>query len=162
MASEIYLKLDGIDGESLKKGAEGWIEIFSFSNGASNHSSAAHGTGMGTGKADISSLTLQKVVDKSSPKLFVNCCSGNHIKKGTLMIRESTGGDTTETFYQYDMDTVMIDSVSWGGSSGGGKPSESVSLSFQKIMISYWPQDATGKLGSKIPAGWDTLKNQKV
>jgi type VI secretion system secreted protein Hcp len=162
MASEIYLKLDGIDGESLKKNAEGWIEIFSFSNGASNHSSVAHGTGMGVGKVDISSLTLQKQVDKASPKLFVNCCSGAHIKKATLVVRESTGGDTTETFYQYDMDTVMVDSVSWGGAAGGGKPSESLSLSFQKIMVSYWPQDATGKVGSKIPAGWDVSKNTKI
>ena len=45
MGIEIFLKLDGITGESQKSGAEGWIEIFSFSNGASNPSSVAFGTG---------------------------------------------------------------------------------------------------------------------
>lgn len=162
MAVDIFLKLDGIDGESTKSKAEGWIEVLSFSNGASNASSVAHGSGMGTGKVDISSISLQKVLDKSSPKLFLNCCSGSHIKKGTLQVRETTGADTTEPYYQYDLETVMVDSISWGGAQGGGKPSESVSLSFQKITISYWPQDSAGKLGSKIPAGWDISKNQKV
>jgi type VI secretion system secreted protein Hcp len=162
VAVDIFLKLDGIDGESTKSKAEGWIEIQSFSNGVSNHSSGGSGTGHGTGKADVSSISFQKVVDKASPKLFLNCCQGTHIAKGTVQVRESTGGSTTETYYQYDMEAVYVDSVSWGGAAGGGKPSESLSLSFQKITISYWPQDATGKIGSKIPAGWDVSKNQKI
>jgi len=68
VAVEIFLKLDGIDGESEKKGAEKWIEVFSFSNGASNPSSVAFGTGSGAGKVDISSISLQKQLDSSSPK----------------------------------------------------------------------------------------------
>lgn len=162
MAVDMFLKLDGIDGESLKSKAEGWIEIMSFSNGASNPASTAHGGGMGSGKVDLSSISIQKIVDKSSPKLFQSCCMGTHIKKGTLMVRESSGANTTDPYFQYDMDGVFVDSVSWGGAQGGGKPSESVSLSFQKITVSYWPQNADGKLGSKIPAGWDVQKNVKV
>lgn len=162
MAADMFLKLDGIDGESIKSKAEGWIEIHSFSNGASNPSLGAHGTGMGSGKVDVSSISVQKIVDKASPKLFQACCMGTHIKKGTLMVRESSGANTTDVYFQYDMDGVFIDSVSWGGSSGGGKPSESLSFSFQKIVVSYWPQSADGKVGSKIPAGWDVTKNVKV
>lgn len=162
MAADMFLKLDGIDGESVKSKSEGWIEIFSFSNGASNPSMGHHGTGMGTGKVDLSSISIQKVVDKSSAKLFQACCMGTHIKKGTLVVRESTGGNTTEPYFQYDMEGVFVDSVSWGGSQGGGKPSESVSFTFQKITVSYWPQSADGKVGQKIPAGWDVTKNVKI
>jgi len=159
MAVEIFLKLDGIDGESEKKGAEGWIEIFSFSNGASNPSSVAFGTGSGAGKVDISSLSLQKQLDKSSPLLFQKCCQGTHVATGHMIVRESTGGATTETYFQYDMTEVFVDSISWGGAAGGGKPSESVSLSAKSLTVTYWPQDSTGKLGSKIPFGWDVSKN---
>jgi len=162
MAGDMFLKLDGIDGESTKSKTEGWIEILSFSNGASNPSLGAHGTGMGTGKVDIGAIHVQKIVDKASPKLFLACCQGTHIKKGTLTVRESTGGNTTEPYFQYDMDGVFIDSIQWGGSNGGGKPSESLSFTFQKITVSYWPQSADGKVGSKIPAGWDVTKNAKV
>ena len=78
MAIEIFLSIDGISGESQKSGAEGWIEIFSFSNGASNPSSVAFGTGSGAGKVDLSSISLQKQLDMSSPYLFANCCAGTH------------------------------------------------------------------------------------
>jgi type VI secretion system secreted protein Hcp len=162
MAVEIFLTMDGIKGESEKKGAEGWIEIFSFSNGASNPSSVAFGTGSGAGKVDISSLSLQKQLDKASPELFKSCCMGTHFKKGAMIVREATGGDTTQVYYQYDLTEVFVDSISWGGAAGGGKPSESVSLSAKSWTITYWPQDSTGKLGDKIPFGWDVSKNTKA
>jgi type VI secretion system secreted protein Hcp len=162
MAVEIFLKLDGIDGESVKKGAEGWIELFSFSNGASNPSSVAFGTGSGAGKVDLSSLSLQKQLDKSSPKLFLNCCAGTHIATGMMIVREATGADTTQVYFQYDMTEVFIDSISWGGSAGGGKPSESCSVSAKSLQITYLPQDSTGAVGNKIVVGWDVSKNQKI
>lgn len=159
MAVEIFLKLDGIDGESEKSGAEKYIEIFSFSNGASNPSSVAFGTGSGAGKVDISSLSLQKQLDVSSPLLFQSCCKGTHIAKGSLFVREATGDTTTKIYYQYDMTEVFVDSISWGGAAGGGKPSESLSLSAKSLTISYWPQDAKGAVGNKKSFGWDVAKN---
>ena len=160
MGVEIFLKLDGIEGESEKKGAEQQIEIFSFSNGASNPSSVAFGTGSGAGKVDISSISLQKQLDKASPKLFLACCKGTHIAKGTMIVRESTGGDNPQTYFQYDMTEVFIDSISWGGAAGGGKPSESVSLSCKSLQVTYLPQDSSGTVGNKIVVGWDISKNQ--
>ncbi|HEX7359182.1 MAG TPA: type VI secretion system tube protein Hcp [Bryobacteraceae bacterium] len=159
MSVEIFLKLDGIEGESTKKDAENQIELFSFSNGASNPSSVSMGTGSGAGKVDLSSLSLQKQLDKASPKLFMACCKGTHIATGTMIVRESTGDADPKIYYQYDMKEVFVDSVSWGGAAGGGKPSESVSLSFKSIVISYWPQESSGTLGTKISDGWDVSTN---
>ncbi len=162
MAIEIFLKLDGIPGESQKSGAEGWIEVFSFSNGASNPSSVAFGTGSGAGKVDLSSLSLQKQLDISSPKLFLNCCAGNHIATGQMIVREATGSETTQTYFQYDMTEVFIDSVSWGGAAGGGKPSESLSMSAKSLQVTYTPQSADGSLGSKVVTGWNVTTNSKI
>jgi type VI secretion system secreted protein Hcp len=162
MAIEIFMKLDGIEGESQKKGAEDWIEIFSFSNGASNPSSVAFGTGSGAGKVDLSSLSLQKQLDKSSPKLFLNCCNGTHIANGQMVVRESSGSDTTQTYFQYDMTEVFIDSISWGGAANGGKPSESLSVSCKSLQVTYTPQSTDGSLGSKIVTGWNVTTNSKI
>jgi type VI secretion system secreted protein Hcp len=159
MASEIFLTLDGITGESQKDGAQGWIEIFSFSNGASNPSSVAFGTGSGAGKVDLSSISIQKQTDSASPLLFLNCCNGKHFSKGTLMVREA-GGDSKVVFYQYDLTQVFIDSISWGGAEGGGKPSESLSLSYQQIVVTYFPQNADGTKGTKQVGGWSALTNK--
>ena len=75
---------------------------------------------------DLSSLSLQKQLDMSSPFLFENCCSGTHVATAQMIVREATGTTTTQTYYQYDMTEVFVDSISWGGAAGGGKPSESL------------------------------------
>jgi type VI secretion system secreted protein Hcp len=159
MGIEIFLTIDGITGESTKSGAEGWIEIFSFSNGASNPSSVAFGTGSGAGKVDLSSVSLQKQLDIASPYLFANCCAGTHASTGTMICREATGATTTQVYFQYDFTEVFVDSISWGGAAGGGKPSESLSLSAKTLMVTYTPQNSDGSLGSKIPKGWNQTTN---
>lgn len=162
MAVEIFLTIAGITGESQKSGAEGWIEIFSFSNGASNPSSVAFGTGSGAGKVDLSSLSLQKQLDSSSPYLFENCCSGSHVATGNMIVREATGTTTTQTYYQYDMTEVFIDSISWGGAAGGGKPSESLSVSAKSLAITYWSQAGDGTLTKVATKGWNQTTNTAI
>jgi type VI secretion system secreted protein Hcp len=163
MAQEIYLYLDGIPGESNKSGAEGWIEIFSFSNGLTNHSSVAAGTGSGSGKVEFSSISVTKQLDKSSMKLALNNMKGTHIAKGNIIVRQSGGGDTTQTYFQYDLQEVFVDSMSWGAAAGGGgKPSESVSFSFNQIQISYWQQKPDGSQELVAKVGWNTQTNKSV
>jgi len=162
MGSEIFLTIDGITGESTKSGAEGWIEIFSFSNGASNPSSVAFGTGSGAGKVDLSSVSLQKQLDIASPYLFANCCAGTHAAKGCMICREATGATTTQVYFQYDFTEVFVDSISWGGAAGGGKPSESLSLSAKSLMVTYTPQNGDGTLGTKVPKGWNQTTNSAM
>ena len=159
MAVEIFLKLDGIDGESQKDGHVNEIELLSFSNGASNPSSVAFGTGSGAGKVDLSSISVQKIVDLASPKLFLQCCNGTHIASGKLTCREA-GGDSPVEYFLYDMTEVFIDSISWGAAAGGGKPSESVSISCKTLQVTYYPQNTDGSMGDKIVTGWDVSKNK--
>jgi len=162
MAQEIYLYLDGIPGESNKSGVEGWIEITSFSNGSTNHSTVAHGTGSASGKVEFSSISVTKILDIASPKLAANNWAGTHIAKGNIVVRESTGDSTTKTYFQYDLKEVFVDSISWGAAGGGGKPSESVSFSFNQIQIGYSQQNPDGSLQGPVIVGWNTQTNQKV
>ncbi|HSU58293.1 MAG TPA: type VI secretion system tube protein Hcp [Bryobacteraceae bacterium] len=161
MAVEAFLKLDGVTGESQKAGHVGEIELFSFSWGASNPSSVSFGTGSGAGKVDISSLSLQTQVAKQSTTLFQFCASGQHIANGVLAVREAGGGEAPKEYLKYTMNEVFVDSVSWGGAAGGGKPSESISLSFKKIKIEYSAQKEDGSLESPVFASWDVAKNTK-
>jgi type VI secretion system secreted protein Hcp len=158
MAVEIFLKIDGVTGESKASGHVGEIEVFSFSLGASNPSSVAYGHGSGAGKVDISSLSIQKQVDNASAKLFQTCASGKHFGTGTLVVREA-GGDKPVEYYKLEMAECFIDSVSWGGSAGGGKPSESVAISFSSLKITYFPQNEDGSQGTQQQGSWDIKKN---
>ena len=95
MAVDMFLKLDGIEGESKDAKHAGEIDIESFAWGMAQTGSGHRGTGSGTGKVDVHDITITKVVDKSSPSLMLACANGKHIAKGSITVRragESAGG----------------------------------------------------------------------
>lgn len=66
---DCYLKVDGIEGESKHKGAEGQIEVQTFDWDATNSGSATVGGGSGQGKAHPGLFTFSHFYDKASPTL---------------------------------------------------------------------------------------------
>lgn len=159
MAFQYFLKLDGVAGESINAKFPNQIEVFSFSFGASNPE-AVGGVGTG-GKVDLSSLSLQTAVSKASPQLLLACEQGKVLKSGVLT-GVNTGGTSSVPVVQLTMAPVVVDSVSYGGSEGGGTPSESISLSYNSLKFTYWPTTATGAQGTAVTTGWDASKNTPI
>src|SRR5215831_10150955 len=154
MSVEILMKIPGVDGEALTKGHEKEIELHSFSMGASNPSTVSSGSGSGAGKVDISSISIQKTVDMASAKLFLKCCNGTHFDTAKLTAREA-GGESPVEYWIMDFKQVYVDNISWGGASGGGKPTESISFSFKEVKITYWSQSEAGAKDQKAEGGWN-------
>ena len=156
MAVEIFLTIDGIKGESQKRARKAEIEIFSFSNGASNPTRACVWHWIGGGQSrPLQHQSAEADWTSLRPSCSANCCSGAHAATGCMVVREATGDSTTQVYFQYDMTEVFIDSISWGGAAGGGKPSESVSMRIGQDR-SWSPirrRTPTGSLGDKIPRG---------
>jgi len=157
MAYDTFLDIKEVPGESTAKGGEGKIEIYSFSLGASNPVTVGSGTtGMGAGKATVSSFNIMKKTDKASPVLFSACVKGDHFPKATVFLRKAGGAAGQVEFLKYEFEKVYVESVQWSGSSGGDDtPTESVSLAFGKVTVSYLPQDDTGKAGAAIVKSWN-------
>jgi type VI secretion system secreted protein Hcp len=167
MAFDTYLLIDGgkVKGETTAAGLtpdKGWIEIFSFSWGASNPTTVGSGkSGLSAGKVSVSSFNIMKKTENSSNNLMTACCTGQTYKTAQVVMRKATGtAGKQATFLQYDFTDVMVESIQWSGSSGGDDtPTESVSLAFAKFTISYWTQDSsTGELKSSDKASWDLTK----
>jgi type VI secretion system secreted protein Hcp len=154
--ADMYLKLDGVDGEAKDTDHTNEIEIMSFSFGVSNQGSGAIGVGSGASKARVNDVTVMKYVDKASPGLFQNCCIGKSFKSATLTVRKA-GGDKPVNYLVYNMDEVFITNVSTSGSDGGGIATESVSLNFAKITVTYTEQNADGSAGKDTPK-WYSVK----
>ncbi len=159
MPFQFFLKLDGIPGESVNAKYPNQIEVFSFSFGASNPEPVG---GVGTGgKVNLSALSLQTQVSKASPLLLLACEQGRQLKSGVI-----TGVNATDTMsvpvVQLTMQPVVVDSVSYGGSEGGGKPAESISLAYNSLKFTYYPTNPDGSQGSPITTGWDASKNTKI
>lgn len=163
MAYDMYLQIQGVDGESTRKGYEKWIEVGSFSVSASNPTQVGTASaGAGAGKVSISSFNVTKVVEASSPKLFAACCAGSHWDKGSLVMMEAGGADAV-VFFQYDFTMLFVDSISWSGGSGGdSKPNEAVSFVFGSINTTYSAQTAQGGMQKVGGAGWSLTTNSKL
>jgi len=138
MAFDAFLKLDGIDGESLVRDYEKWIELESFSWGATNPPPSNAGGGGGAGKAVFEDFHFVVNFSKASPELFKRCASGEHIKSGVLSVRKA--GEKPVDFYKVRMSDVLVSSYQQGGSSGGSEiPVEQISLNFATVALELPP-----------------------
>ncbi|MEW5931177.1 MAG: type VI secretion system tube protein Hcp [Gemmatimonadota bacterium] len=155
MAFDAFLKIEGIDGESTRKGFEKQIELISFSWGASNPTTiGSSGPGGGAGKASVSSFNCLKITDAASPPLFQACCSGKHFPKAKVTLRKA-GGESPVDYLMYEFENVYIESVQWSGASGGDdRPTESLSLAFGRVTVTYTPQADQGATGSPVVGSW--------
>jgi type VI secretion system secreted protein Hcp len=160
MAVDMFLKIDGIDGESADKQHRGEIEILSFSWGESNSGSSASGGGGGSGKVAMQDFHFVTRIDKSTPKLFLSVATGEHIKQAVLTLRKA--GTTQFEFLKWTFTDVLISSFQHAGSEGDALPAVQLSLGYAAIAVDYTPQNADGSAGTPIHAGWNLKENKSV
>jgi type VI secretion system secreted protein Hcp len=162
MAVDYFLKIDGIDGESKDAKHKNEIDIESFSLGESQVGTSHSGGGSGGGKVNMQDPQFtSKYMSKASPKLFLACANGEHIKKAVLICRRA--GKEQQEYLKWTFSDLLISSYHSAGHSGGdGLPTESFSLNFTKIEFEYKEQKPDGTLGGSTQAGYDVGANQKV
>lgn len=146
-AVDMFLKIDGVDGESKDKTHGKEIDLLSLI-----WSSAIQSPRAGTTSEDIS---VTKYVDKSTPKLLESLASGKHISEAKFVVR----GSQVE-YLKYTLKDIMISSYSAGGSSGEDRPTESVSFTYGKIEVEYTELNSDGTAGKVTVRGWDPVKKQ--
>ena len=135
MAVDMFLKLDGIKGESLDEKHKGEVDILSFSWGASNPSSFGTGGGGGAGKVSVRDFSFVHRIDKSSPVLMQRCATGQHIPAATLTVRKA--GRVPVEYLKVTLEDCLVSSFQISGNSAG-TPSDAFSLNFAKVEIAYY------------------------
>lgn len=153
----MFLKIDGIEGESADAKHKGEIEIESFSWGASAPGTAGSGGGAGTGRVTVQDFSFTTPVTRASPKLFLACVSRQRIKSALLTARRAGGHQ--QDFLKITMTDVQVSS--WKQESGAELPVDQVSMNFGKVEIAYTGQRPDGTPGETVTAGWDA-KNTKI
>jgi type VI secretion system secreted protein Hcp len=156
MAFDAFLKIDGVDGESTRKGFEKQTEIQSFSWGATNPATMSSASGgAGGGKATLTSFSVTKKTDKASPLLFQACLEGTHYAKASVTLNKAAGKSAVD-FLKYEFEKVYVENVQQSGASGGDDAAqEIVSFVFAKVTMTYTPQNPDGTKGSPMVASWD-------
>ena len=161
-AVDYFLKIEGIKGESTDRQHKDEIDVMSFSWGLSQSGAGAFGGGAGAGKAQFQDFHFTSNMSKASPKLFLACASGEHIKEATLTGRKGVAGENGGAdFLKIKMSDVLVSSYQTGGSNDN-VPTDQVSINFAKIEFSYAVQKADGSLDAPITAGWDLKANKNL
>ena len=80
---DAFIKVDGIPGESTDSKHKDWIEILSFHWGVEQPSGGTKSSvgALGRERTEHDDFSIVKAIDKASPKLFMACCDGTHIKE---------------------------------------------------------------------------------
>lgn len=162
---DIFMKLEPysgkIEGESQDAKHKGEVMVESFSWGASNPTSSAHGSGAGVGKVHMGDVSVTKVMDKASSKMFLSCCNGDPIKTATFTFRKA--GKDQQEYLVIKLSDAMVSSISLSDHSGGSAlATEQVSFSYTKVEFDYKPQKPDGTLDTAVKSGWDQKANAKV
>jgi len=160
MAVDMFLKIDGIKGESHDEAHKDEIDILSWSWGATQSGSAHTGGGGGAGKVNVQDVSFTKYVDKASPMLMKACCNGQHIKEVFLVVRKA--GEKPLEYYKLKASDCLVSSVSTGGAGGQDRLTENISLNFAKFQITYTAQDAKGAAAGEVPYGYDIKLNKQL
>jgi type VI secretion system secreted protein Hcp len=159
--TDVFLKIDGVDGESLDDKHKNEIEISSWSFQEQNSGTSAQGGGAGAGRVSMGDFHLTKVIDKSSPKIMQACATGKSFPKVLLTARKA-GGEQQE-YLKVTFTDVMISSFATSGTGENGVlPIENLALNFGSIKFEYSPQKADGSLDGAIAAGWDLKANKAI
>ena len=146
---DYFLKIDGVEGESVDKDHKGELQVESWSWGVS---STTTGNGASrAGKPCVASFNFTKVVDKATPQLMANAVSGMVIKSAVLTARKA--GERPLEYLKVTLENVLVSSYSAGGSSQA-LPTDQFSLNFARMSIEYKVQRPDGTLGDPSAASF--------
>lgn len=155
----IYVNYDGIQGEATQQDHKKWIDILSLSWGVGRGISTVTGNSSGREVAEpsVSEVTLVKMFDSATPKLFTEALVGNQGK--TVKIDLVSSGNPGVTYCTYTLSNALISSYSV--STSGDRPTESVSIDFTKLEFKFTPYDDKNKEGTPVTVTYDLGTKQQ-
>jgi type VI secretion system secreted protein Hcp len=149
----VLVKCSDWQGESKVSGFEDYFEVSSFQFGVGRGISSARGTSTREGNiVSVSEITLSKIADKASVKLFEEALHGPLDRKVEIAFVRQGAGNKPVAFITVKLEGCGISGYSM--SSGGDRPSESLSLNFDKVEYNYDPV-ADDLSGDPLKYSWD-------
>lgn len=152
-ASDIFLKIDGVQGESADDKHRGEIDVLSWSWGAHNPATTHIATGAGAGRPDFQDVSITKYLDKSSPVLVGKISQGTIIPEVHLTMRKA--GTKQLEYYKLHMYDCLISSITTGGAGTDTRTTENISINFAKFKVEYVPQKADGSADVTVPYSYN-------
>jgi type VI secretion system secreted protein Hcp len=159
MSYAIFIKMEGITGESTDVRHKDEIDVISWSWGVTQSSSSAAGGAGGAGRAVPADLKFSHRIDFASPSLIKACASGRHIKEAVVSVQKA-GADPRsgrDPFLTIKLNDVLVKSVEPGVSTLENSATEIVGLAFSRMEFEYRQEVKPGVVNKVL---WDVAGNK--
>jgi type VI secretion system secreted protein Hcp len=160
MAIAMYLKVDGVTGESHDSNHKNWSDIHSFTWGAEQPGNMAVGGGGGAGRIQFLDLSVQAFIDKGTPAILKFCASGKHVSKVEISVCKA-GGEQIE-YSKIVLEDVLVTGTKFGGISETEGFIVNYYFQSAKVNLHYWEQSSNGTKGAETKAGWNIKENKEI
>lgn len=163
MASDVFLLIDGITGDSKVDGHVDEMELEGWNIGASipvgprtSGGSAAAGTSV------HQDLSCTKAIDEASNDLINATWTGKTIAEAVLTVqRQGESGEAKVDYMKITLTDVLVSSYNRSGSPGG-VPVESFTLNYATIKSEYFTTDAAGGSGGWQAKAWSVAEEKPL
>jgi type VI secretion system secreted protein Hcp len=157
MAVSGYMKIAEIPGESGRKDHEEEIIISSVQWAATRPIINTPGVGRSTGMPNITSLTVTKLYDKSSPYLAQAVLLATAFPEILVTLRKDSG-ETHLDYLTITLTDCMIEAYTFSGAEGGDSPPmESIAIVFNKVKVLYIEQASDHSAGGEHEFEYDIV-----
>lgn len=172
MPTYIFLKLDGVDGESTDSQYAKQMEILSMQWGVEHAQSPTKSSLGGIGgldKPQFTNLTVTKFVDSASPVLMDHLLKGTQLPEAVVTLCRS--GGERQVLAQYTLKNVFITKMDTEANSKSQNneetinrfPTEVIQIAFLSIENTYNKTNPeTGKVEGSITKGWNLKENVAI
>jgi type VI secretion system secreted protein Hcp len=160
-SADIFLAIDGIQGDSTDAHHKNQISIESFAFLAKRPTTSSS---RGATGVRFNGLRLDKVYDVSSPRLFAAATSGRHLKSATVTFSTSSDASGTDVL-TYRLSDVRLTSYAQGGANPDtkalGSLEEEIGLTAARVSVTEKTFNAKGEPGPAVTASWQVPKARR-
>ena len=160
MAIDMFLKIEGVSGESKDTNHKDWTDLVSFDWGADQSGSMSSGGGGGAGKVNFNDLTVVCAIDKAAPTILKNCAVGQHISKVEVSVCKA--GGTQIEYSRTTLEDVLVTSVKFIGAQDSDVLKIRYAFQAAKVKTQYWEQSDKGSKGAEVQMAFNIKENKSI
>lgn len=146
-AVDMFVKMEGVEGESTDTEHQGWIEILNYNYHEATPFEKNRKIIKKKTCPELSEISFVKKVDSSSNDLMALANKGNTFPKVQLDLIKSS---TREKFGEYTMLDVKITSYTFSGTTEDTIPIETITITYAKLEMMYQPDRSKPAVNHKF------------
>jgi type VI secretion system secreted protein Hcp len=153
-----FINFGDIKGEVTHADYKDWVAVTKVHFDVTQPPSVTQQTagGRSAEAVQFSEITIEKLTDKASAKLFEAACKGTHLKEVTIDYTRA-GGDKPVKYLEIKLKEVMISGMTHVADPKAEHqfPTEQIRMTFGAIEKTYVQQKPDGTAGGNVAAKWN-------